>query len=116
MAVLIRLGAELRSSWRSWAGYVVLVGLIGALVVATVAAARRTETTLPRAVKWANLTDVGMPVGSKLGFADLKQEDIENLREVKNVYRADGFFADARTERGRPLSNVADLSASPDSH
>jgi hypothetical protein len=54
MAVLIRLRAELRSSWRSWAGYAVLVGLIGALVIATAAAARRTDTVLPRAVEWAN--------------------------------------------------------------
>jgi ABC-type lipoprotein release transport system permease subunit len=114
MAVLIRLRAELRSSWPSWAGYVVLVGLIGALVIATAAVARRTETVLPRAIKWANLTDVGMPVGSKLGFADLKQEDVARLPEVENVYRSDGFFADPRTEKGRPLSNVADLSASPD--
>jgi hypothetical protein len=117
MAVMIRLGAELRSSWRSWAGYAVLVGLVGALVIAAAAAARRTDTALPRAVKWAHLTDVGMPVGSELGFADLEQNDVARLDEVENVYRSDGFFSDARTDKGRPLSNVADLSASliPDS-
>jgi ABC-type lipoprotein release transport system permease subunit len=92
----------------------VLVGLVGALVIAAAAAARRTETALPRAVKWANLTDGGIPVGSKLGFADLKRQDVERLPEVKNVYRADGFFFEGRTDKGHPLANVSDLSASPD--
>jgi ABC-type lipoprotein release transport system permease subunit len=113
MAVLMRLRAELRSSWRSWAGLVVLVGVVGALVLAAVAGARRTETAFPRALETANLTDGGLPIGSKFGFADLTQEQIRRLPDVEEVYRGDGFFFDGRTDKGRHLENV-DLNSSPD--
>jgi ABC-type antimicrobial peptide transport system permease subunit len=116
MAVLIRLRAELRSSWRSWAGYVVLVGLVGALVIAAAAGARRTETAVSRGAKVFNLTDAGMPIGSEFGFADLKQEDVERLPEVAELYRSDFYYLFlGRTEKGRKLSgNDVSLRASPD--
>lgn len=112
-SVLMRLRAELRSSWRSWIGYAVLIGLVGALVIAAAAGARRTETAFPRALEKANLSDGGIPTGSKLGFTDLKEKDIAPLPEVEHVYRADGFFFEGRTAKGRTLSNV-ELNASPD--
>ena len=58
-AVALRLRTECRSSWRSWAGYALLVGIVGALVIAAAAGARRTETAFPRALEKANLTERG---------------------------------------------------------
>jgi hypothetical protein len=49
-AVRLVLGAELRRRWRSWLILVVLITLVGGLVLAAIAAGRRTATAFPRFV------------------------------------------------------------------
>lgn len=47
-AVRLRARAELRRRWRAWLGLALLIGLVGGLVTALAAGARRTETAYER--------------------------------------------------------------------
>lgn len=47
-AVRVRARAELRRRWRGWVGMAVLIGLVGGIVTALAAGARRTETAYER--------------------------------------------------------------------
>jgi hypothetical protein len=49
-AVKLMFGAELRRRWRSWLVLVILIAVVGGLVLAAVAAGRRTATAFPRFV------------------------------------------------------------------
>jgi hypothetical protein len=49
-AVWLVLGAELRRRWRSWLVLTILIALVGGVVLAAVAAGRRTATAFPRFV------------------------------------------------------------------
>ena len=49
-AVLLVFRSELRRRWRSWMILVVLVAVVGGLVLASVAAGRRTASAFPRFV------------------------------------------------------------------
>jgi hypothetical protein len=49
-ALSLVFGAELRRRWRSWLVLVVLIAVVGGLVLAAVAAGRRTATAFPRFV------------------------------------------------------------------
>ena len=57
-AVRMRLRAELRSRWRAWLALAVLAGLGAGLVIATAAAARRTDDAVARYRAAAEVFDV----------------------------------------------------------
>ncbi len=56
--VWLRLRADLRLRWRALAGLALLLGIIGAVVLAAVAGVRRTDTAYPRLLSWANVAQV----------------------------------------------------------
>ena len=57
-SVWLSLRAELRRRWRALAGLALLLGLIGGVVLAAAAGARRTDTAYPRLLQWANAAQV----------------------------------------------------------
>jgi hypothetical protein len=57
-SVWLSLRAELRLRWRALAGLALLLGLIGGVVLAAAAGARRTDTAYPRLLQWANAAQV----------------------------------------------------------
>jgi ABC-type lipoprotein release transport system permease subunit len=62
-AVRMLAGRELRRRWRSTIALVLLVGVVGALVLATAAGARRTETALDRFDAFSRRSDVEISIG-----------------------------------------------------
>jgi hypothetical protein len=56
-------GLELRHRWRSTVALVLLLGVVGALVLATAAGARRSETALDRFDAFSRRSDVEISVG-----------------------------------------------------
>jgi len=70
-ALWLRLRADLRHRWRALLGLALLLGVIGGVVLAAAAGARRTDTAYPRLLEWANATRVDVIVeGSGLGGYD----------------------------------------------
>jgi hypothetical protein len=55
--VWILLQAGLRQRWRAWLALALLVGLLGGMVSATAAGARRTDTAFTRLLAWSNAPD-----------------------------------------------------------
>ena len=115
VAVLIRLRAEVRSNLRSWIAMSCLVGLASGLVIAAAAGARRTETAVARQTAASRTSDVAMPVGSQIGFADLSVKQMRQLPQVASAYTQQGYFYSARTETGRAFGpQQTGFGASPD--
>jgi hypothetical protein len=56
-AVWLTFRTDLRSRWLAWAGIGVLIGLLGGLVLAAAAGARRTEAAYPQLVAASNQAD-----------------------------------------------------------
>jgi len=56
-AVWVRLRADLRARWLSWAALGVLIGVLASVVVAAAAGARRTDSAYPRLVGASNQAD-----------------------------------------------------------
>ena len=63
-AVRLLAGLELRRRWRSTVALVLLVGVVGALVLATAAGARRSATALDRFDAFSRRSDVEISVGT----------------------------------------------------
>ena len=56
-SVRLALRADLSRLWRSMLGLALLLGLIGGVVLAAAAGARRTDTAYPRLLAWASAAD-----------------------------------------------------------
>jgi hypothetical protein len=63
-AIRILAGNDLRRRWRSVVALSLLVGAIGALVLATAAGARRSDTALPRFNAYSRSSDVEISIGT----------------------------------------------------
>src|SRR5277367_3718004 len=64
-AVWLRVRAGLRQDWRSPLVLALLTGLMGALVLVSLAGARRTDTAVPRFLAWSGPTEgevAGVPL------------------------------------------------------
>ena len=104
--------SELRTRLRSWVALAVLAGLVGGIAIAAAAAARRTETAVPRSVAESNFSDVKV---QQSGSPSLDYGEVRRLPQVAYAYRADNFFFNGRTDAGRPIDvGKAGLVASPD--
>ncbi|MGI9032583.1 MAG: FtsX-like permease family protein [Acidimicrobiales bacterium] len=78
--VWARLRADLLGRWRGWCGLVLLVGLTGTISLTAAAAARRTDTALPRLLEASRAPDVLIsPQDNGLGAFDA---EIARLPEV----------------------------------
>jgi hypothetical protein len=83
--------SEIRRRWRSLTALVLLVGVIGAVVLATVAGARRTDTALGRFVSVSRSASVQVQTGFGRPTAQQLQA-LERVPSVEAVALADGFF------------------------
>ncbi len=60
--------AGFRQTWRAWLALALLLGVMGGVVLAAAAGARRTETAYPRLLTWSHASDLQVaPEGSGLG-------------------------------------------------
>lgn len=88
MPVWLIAHAGLRSGWRSWLALAVLTGLIGGLVLAVAAGARRTDAAYPALVAWSRAPDdevsIGTGSGSSAGaaYANVSAAAIGRLPQV----------------------------------
>ncbi len=54
---MLTLRAGFRHSWRAWLALALLLGVMGGVVLATAAGARRTDTAYPRLLTWSHASD-----------------------------------------------------------
>ena len=67
-SVWLGLRSDVRLRWRTLVGLAVLLGLIGGVVLAAAAGARRTDTAYPRLLRWADAAQVLVfPTGTSPG-------------------------------------------------
>ena len=101
-AVWIRFRAELRSRWRGWLALALLVGLVGGLVIAVAAAARRTDTAVTRTLAAARAADAGVSSGDLVG-GTVDLAEVERLPQVSDAARTVSFLPWGETDRGVPV-------------
>jgi ABC-type lipoprotein release transport system permease subunit len=108
-AVRMRLRAELRSRWRAWLTLAVLAGVGAGLVIATAAAARRTDDAVERYRAAAEVFDVWV------GKNEMSAEAFARVEKLPQVARAIRSFDVAfwgRTDAGRVVTvNDVELNA-----
>jgi hypothetical protein len=79
---------ELRSHWRGWTALVVLVGIGGGVVLASLAGARRTESAFGRLVEQSAASDVVVVGDSDFGFTgNVDLDAVAALPEVEATGR-----------------------------
>jgi putative ABC transport system permease protein len=101
-AIWMRARSELRSRLFAVLSLAVIVGVLGGVVIAAAAGARRTETAYPRFAKAQNALDVVVsPFGKDRAEAF---REIEHLPQVAQFSMANIFGASARTATGRQLN------------
>jgi hypothetical protein len=82
-----RLRAELRRGWTSYLAILMIVGLLGGTAMASVAAARRTQSAFPRILAASNPSDVTLDTGSQNpGF-------VGRLSHLPQVRSAESYVA-----------------------
>ena len=103
-AVLVRVGAELRSRWRAWLVVALMLGIFGGAVMAITAGARRTDTAYPRLIQETKATDVVVyQFTDEPGFAQLDFNAIAKLPQVLDhviltLHGNDELFVSASTD------------------
>ena len=90
-AVRLRLANELRTRWRSWLAFSLLLGLVGGVVLTAAAGARRTDTAYPRfqrATAAADLLVAANGFGGRFGdeIRDLPGVTVFARLALPNVY------------------------------
>ncbi len=90
-SVLYRLRAELRHGWRALVVIAVLVGLSGGAALASLSAARRTDTAFARMRQSTDAWDVMVNPNSGVG-SDLTMAELRRLPGVERIGRVDGTY------------------------
>lgn len=89
-ALRLHLRAELRNQWRSLIATVLLIGLIGGVVIAAVAGARRTDTAFDRLLDDTDAWDV--LINPNEGIATgIDLETVQSLAVVERAYAGYGM-------------------------
>ena len=83
-AVGLLAGSEIRRRWRSTIAIVLMVGVIGAIVLATAAGARRTDTSLDRFNAVARSSDIEISVGIP---SDREMAEFARTPGIANIAR-----------------------------
>src|SRR5438034_2889722 len=87
-AVLMRLGSELRTRWRTWLSLTLILGLFGGAVIAIAAGARRTDSAYRRFLTSSRAYDVVVPRFTGGDFlASLRLGRVEKLPQVAEALR-----------------------------
>jgi putative ABC transport system permease protein len=105
-AVVSHLRAELRRRWPAWLGAVALIGLVGGLVLGSLAGARRTDTAFDRMLEATNAGDV--MANPDLGTRSaLDVDDVEALPMVERAGLAMGVAVVPLDRSGQPVEDAA---------
>jgi hypothetical protein len=81
-AVSMVVMAGLRSRWRSWLALALVAGLMGGLVVAVAAGARRTDAAYPALIAWSRPPDDLISLGWGQTFAGAPAAAVSRLPQV----------------------------------
>jgi hypothetical protein len=116
-AVGFLLRAHFRQQWRGWVGVALLGGVIGGAVIATLAGARRTETSYQRFVEATHAFDVALTNGGGSPGSinrQFKFDEIARLPEVADAalsyhYEPSGTTASGRAIETSELSPLASV-------
>lgn len=100
-ALWLHLRAELRRRWPAWLAVVLLIGVVGGLVLGSVAGARRTATAFPRMLEATDAAHVN--INPDLGAESvLSVDDVAALPGVSAVSALDGVAAVLLGADGEP--------------
>jgi hypothetical protein len=105
-AVLLHLRAELRRRWPALLGAIALVGLVGGLVLASLAGARRTDTAFDRMLTATDAWDV-VTNPDEGTDSELRYEQVRDLPMVDRAVRAMGVAAVPADADGTPVEDEA---------
>lgn len=81
--------AEIRSRWRGTVVLTLLVGIVGAVVLASVAGARRSDSALPRFNAYSRSSDIELQVGT---VTPAQLRAFRRVPKVTGVATLTGFF------------------------
>jgi len=92
-AVWMFFRAELRRRWRTWLLLALVAGLVGGLVIAVAAGARRTDAAYPALVAWSRPADDLISLTSTEGptFASVQAAAVARLPQVTDTEDATAF-------------------------
>ena len=103
------LRAQLRTRWRSWLGLAALVGIVAGTVLATMAAARRTETSYERFIADTAAFDVAVANGGTTPDNVNKQFDfseVARLPQVLDAAEVKYYSPSGRTAAGQAITQT----------
>jgi putative ABC transport system permease protein len=104
-SVWLSLRADLRGRWQGLLGLAVLLGLIGGVVLAAAAGARRTDTAYPRLLRWASAAQVDViPNSDRLPTAYFTA--LGRLPQVASMSTTDLYQAVLPPRPGQQLAPV----------
>jgi hypothetical protein len=93
VSVWLVVRAALRQRWRAWLALAVVVGLLGGLVMAVAAGARRTDAAYPALVAWSRSPDdvISTVPGLPRTYANVTEAAVRRLPQVSQAAELDSF-------------------------
>jgi FtsX-like permease family len=87
--------AALRQRWRAWLVVAVVAGLLGGLVMAVAAGARRTDAAYPALIAWSRSPDdvISTVPGLPGTYANVSEAAVRRLPQVTQAAELDSFTA-----------------------
>src|SRR4051812_46394818 len=114
-AIGVQLRAELRVRWRSWLALAVLAGLLGGVLAATLACARRTESVVARYRTSSLAADVIVGNGGDFGNQGLDLARVRRLPQVAASHRGMLLDATVHSRSGADVSTWVKVEVNPGS-
>ena len=114
-AIGFQLRAELRVRWRSWLALAVLAGLLGGVLAATLACARRTESVVARYRRSSLAADVIVGNGGDFGNQGLDLARVRRLPQVAASHRGMLLDATVHSRSGADVSTWVKVEVNPGS-
>lgn len=115
-AIRYRFRSEARRRWPAWLALVLVVGLAGGVVLASVAGARRTRSAYDRFLVAQDAFDVTLVSGIE-GIFDIAELDLDRIAALPQVAEAAPYVAMgavAHTPKGRQITpDAVNFAASP---